>query len=156
MQIPVVQFSDLDAFVDELLAVGSGCVRVWPAMWRRPQSHVDEVFRGVVCQAVVDGAAGRCVVMISLALGTYQETYGRPFGPREEGRKRVLEARLEEALELVKALLVERLPAGIRIAPGMVHTGLKGSEIQAAFDKVFERVYVEVRGVGEKEVILAE
>jgi len=151
MMMPVVQFSSLDDFVDELWAGRFGCVRVWPAAWQRGQGHVARVWRGVVCQAVLDDAWGRphSVAMISLALGSYEEVQGRPFGPEEERRREVVEQWEKDGLLLVERWLVERLPAWARVARGMVFTGLRGSEIQTAFEEGFEMIYAEVRGVKE-------
>ena len=153
MMMPIVQFSLLDDFVDELWMARYGCVRVWPATWQRGQGHVARVWRGVVCQAVLDDEAGRphSVAMVSLTLGSFEEVHGRPFGPDAERRREVVERWERDALLMVERWLVERLPLGTRVARGMVYTGLRGSEIQPAFDEGFEMVYTEVRGANEDD-----
>jgi hypothetical protein len=54
MMMPIVQFSLLDDFVEELRWGRCECVRVWPATWQRGQGHVPRGCGG----GCVPGGAG--------------------------------------------------------------------------------------------------
>lgn len=156
MVMPIVQFSDLDDFVEELRWGRCECVRVWPASWRVKTGGgslpLATVWRAVVVQAVLDDEMGKphSLAMISLALGSYEEAHGSPFGPRADRRKEILERWEGRGLEMVRQWLQERLPLGIRIGRGQVYTGLRGPEVQTAAEEGFREIYEELRDVKEE------
>jgi hypothetical protein len=133
----VIQFSSLEDFIKEMQAEDVPVVRIWPAQFGRGSANYPILMtKAVNVQAVSNGS----ILSLVLVVGTYDELYGRPFGPNNEHRQAVIAERMETAVDEVKAHIHELLP-DVNIRPGQIHTGLETNHIQRAYWDAFEDTY---------------
>lgn len=150
--LPIVQFSDMEGFIGELQNQPvDHTVRVWPSNWRSGHDHVQTVWNAITCQAtaVTSNGLPRSILTISLIVGTYQEIYGRPFGPVQERRKEIITDVLQPAQVMIEDFFLNKLPAVFRVAGGQIFTGLSGSQVQPAYWPDFDHIYAQLKEAGE-------
>lgn len=141
----VIQFSSLEDFIQEMQAEDVPVVRVWPAQFGRGTSnHPILMTKAVNIQAMSNGS----VLSLVLVVGTYDELYGRPFGPNNERRQAIIAGRMETAVDEVKATIHEMLP-DVAIRPGQIHTGVETNHIQRAYWDNFEDTYKALKEASE-------
>ena len=137
----VIQFSNFDEFIAELHAVQVDTIRVWPGTYATGGGNYPAWrYRMVNVQAIHT----HTILSITLILGGYDELHGRPFGQTAETHKRIIDDRLETAVDLVQTHLAGSLP-GISIRPGQIHTGLAANELQPAYWTGFDAIYAELK-----------
>ncbi|MCB8986720.1 MAG: hypothetical protein H6661_03100 [Ardenticatenaceae bacterium] len=148
LYLPIIQFSQMDDFINELQNQPvDQTVRVWPSNWRSGHDYVQIVWNAITCQAttVTTNGLPRNILTLSLIIGTYQESYGKAFGPVQERRKEIIAGVTQSAQVMIEDFLLNTLPAAFRVAGGQIFTGLNGNQIQPAYWTHFDHIYTELK-----------
>lgn len=142
-QVPfIIQFNHLDDFIADFEFTNEAIVRVWLGEFG---SGGDPGVRYHAVMVQASDTAKYTILQASLVVGSYQTMYGNPFGPIEKSCYTLIKEWQDNALARVQIYLEQNLPAGVKLRPGHIYTGLEGPKVSRAYWDGFQTIYDELK-----------